>query len=219
MGKIFMYVVARDFGFAPNPFHGVCTLATCKPKIRSKAQVGDWVIGVGGSRLRATGRCIFAMKVTEKITFNEYWNNPAFVDKKPVRNGSQKMMVGDNIYFCDPATKRWVQQDSHHSLADGSVNPDNLERDTSSENVLISRHFFYFGLAAPLIPSKLLAEIGFKNGIGHRVYNAPASTKLLNWLHETFGESLNIVQGDPFDFEKSEARYSTGTNKISHVAS
>lgn len=37
--------VARDYGFAPNPFFGVCTLATCKPRIRSVAQIGDWVVG------------------------------------------------------------------------------------------------------------------------------------------------------------------------------
>lgn len=43
--KLYSYVVARDFGFAPNPFHGYCTLATCKPDIRATASVGDWVIG------------------------------------------------------------------------------------------------------------------------------------------------------------------------------
>src|SRR5712671_5339411 len=32
--RLYSYVVARDFGFAPNPFFGVCTLATCKPDIR-----------------------------------------------------------------------------------------------------------------------------------------------------------------------------------------
>ena len=31
--KLYSYIVARDFGFAPNPFYGFCTLATCKPKI------------------------------------------------------------------------------------------------------------------------------------------------------------------------------------------
>ena len=79
-----MYVVARDFGFAPNPFHGYCTLATCKPRIRKKARVNDWVIGMGGSRLKATGKCIFAMRVTEIITFDECWVNPIFLDKKPM---------------------------------------------------------------------------------------------------------------------------------------
>lgn len=32
MAKGYSYVVARDFGFAPNPFNGFLTLATCKPK-------------------------------------------------------------------------------------------------------------------------------------------------------------------------------------------
>ncbi|MEW6499812.1 MAG: hypothetical protein AB1589_46215, partial [Cyanobacteriota bacterium] len=74
MSRIYIYAIVRDFGFAPNPFHGYCTLATCKPKIRNPAKVGDWVIGMGGSkRLKATGRCIYAMCITEKITFNEYW--------------------------------------------------------------------------------------------------------------------------------------------------
>lgn len=102
MPKVFVYVVDRDFGFAPNPFHGSCTLATCKPVIRKSAALGDWVVGMGGSRLKATGRRIFAMRVDRKISFNEYWNAPEFRNKKPVRNGSAKMMVGDNIYFRDP---------------------------------------------------------------------------------------------------------------------
>ncbi len=28
------YVIPYDSGFAPNPFHGICTLTTCKPDIR-----------------------------------------------------------------------------------------------------------------------------------------------------------------------------------------
>lgn len=214
MSNVFIYVVARDFGFAPNPFHGCCSLATCKPKIRSKAEVDDWVIGIGGSRLNAPGRCIFAMRITEKLTFNEYWSLPAYTEKKPVRNGSQKMMVGDNIYHYTPIGKRWHQADSHHSHADGSINFDNLRRDTSTENVLISRHFFYFGIEAPPIPAKILNAIGFKNGIGHRKYDSKVCVALIDWLHNTFGDSLNTVTADPFDFDKSEARYSTGNNKI-----
>jgi hypothetical protein len=39
--SIFVYVVKHDGGFAPNPFHGFCTLACCKPKIRKGAKEGD----------------------------------------------------------------------------------------------------------------------------------------------------------------------------------
>lgn len=210
MGNVYMYVVDRDFGFAPNPFHGYCTLATCKPKIRNSAEVEDWVIGMGGSRLKATDKCIFAMRVTEKITFNEYWTNSTFLDKKPIRNGSQKMMVGDNIYYHDSSSNEWSQADSHHSNTDGSVNLDNLKKDTNSNNVLISQHFLYFGMAAPVVPHELRK---YKNGRGHQVFNENEVRPLIEWLHSQ--GSLNQVISDPFDFSDSEKRYSVNNNKVS----
>ena len=210
-----MYVVDRDFGFAPNPFHGYCTLATCKPGIRKSANVEDWVIGMGGSRLRATGRCIYAMRVTEVVTFNQYWANPVFLDKKPVRNGSSKMMVGDNIYYFDEESKEWHQVDSHHSNPDGSVNLHNLRTDTqTTDKVLISRHFFYFGVDAPKVPGKLLNAIGYKNLRNYRVFDYETCRRLIYWLESSFSNSLNQVVGDPFDFSSSEKRYSAGNNKI-----
>ncbi len=109
MSHVFIYVVDRDFGFAPNPFHGYCTLATCKPGIRRKATIDDWIIGVGGTRLNATGRCVFAMRATQILTFNDYWFDVTYLDKRPVRNGSRKMMVGDNIYYYDVPFKQWHQ--------------------------------------------------------------------------------------------------------------
>ena len=209
-----MYVVDRDFGFAPNPFHGFCSLATCKPGIRSTAKVADWVIGMGGFRLKAKGRCIFAMRITDKLTFNEYWENPAYLDKKPVRNGSRKMMVGDNIYHRD-AAGQWHQADSHHSKADGSVNQHNLHHDTKSDKVLVSRHFYYFGKNSPVVPSALLATIGYKNGRNYLVFDADGCCALLAWLRYSFLRFLNQVPADPFDFADSEKRYSAETNKIS----
>ena len=214
MAKIYMYVVDRDFGFAPNPFHGSCTLATCKPQIRKKAEVGDWVVGMGGVKLKAVGHCVFAMLVTEKMTFNEYWSNPNFLDKRPVRNGSQRMMVGDNIYHCNSANKTWLQADSHHSNADGSVNIHNLQRDTKSDKVLISRHFFYFGKAAPAIPNALLEDMNYKNGRGHRVFDLKNATSLIDWLQCCIPETQNQIVAEPMDFHRSEKRYSVDSNKI-----
>lgn len=209
-----MYVVDRDFGFAPNPFHGFCTLATCKSAIRSTAGVGDWIIGMGGRRLNATGRCIFAMRVTEKITFDEYWTNPAYLDKKPIRNGSKKMMVGDNIYHQD-AKGHWHQADSHHSKMDGGVNPVNVLKDTKSDKVLISRHFYYFGVGAPLVPADIVSIIGFTNRVGHRVFRNGECAGLIEWLYANFGKTLNTIHADPFYFSISHKRYSAENNKIS----
>ena len=208
MGKVYIYVVDRDFGFAPNPFHGCCTLATCMPRIRAKAQVNDWVIGVGGARLKATGRCIYAMQVTGTLSFDQYWTDEAHFDKRPVRNGSSVMMVGDNIYSRDQANDSWRQSDSHHSNSDGTPNPLNINKDTSADRILISRHFFYFGRTAPVVPPRILTRLGYRNGIGHRVFSDLQGAELLQWLSTDCKHARNVVAGDPFDFDQSTRRYS-----------
>jgi hypothetical protein len=214
MQRVYFYVVDRDFGFAPNPFHGYCTLATCKPDIRNGARVADWVLGMGGARLGATGRCIFAMRVTSKTNFDAYWSNPAYLDKKPVRNGSRKMLVGDNIYYRDSSGKAWNQADSHHSNTDGSINFDNLRADTKTDQVLISNHFFYFGREAPIVPTAIIDSIGYRNGRKHRVFTIDRCSQLISWLETTHRQSLNIVSGRPFDFDISDRRYSGRGSKI-----
>jgi hypothetical protein len=75
----YSYKMTRDFGFAPNPFGGFCTLATCKPHIRKKAKVGDWIIGTGSKEIKLTfDSLIYVMKITEKLDLDVYWNDPRF---------------------------------------------------------------------------------------------------------------------------------------------
>lgn len=140
--RLYSYVVARDFGFAPNPFHGVCTLATCKPRIRRAAQMGDWVIGTGSKRHGRQRQLVYAMKVAEVLTFDEYWNAPRFECKKPNLSGSRKQAFGDNIYHTD--RDAWAQENSHHSYGTGQRNPNNVRRDTCPNRVLIADCFAYF---------------------------------------------------------------------------
>ena len=134
--RLFSYVVARDYGFAPNPFFGVCTLATCKPSIRQSATVADWVVG-SGSRSRGQGRqLVFAMRVTEIISFNDYWRAERYQCKKPNLAGSRKQAFGDNIYHQD-RNGQWSQADSHHSFMDGVPNENNIKRDTGIDRILL----------------------------------------------------------------------------------
>ena len=214
MVRTYLYVVDRDFGFAPNPFHGFCTLATCKPVIRRLAQTGDWVIGIGGSRLNASGRCIFAIRVEECLTFDDYWSDSRFVAKRPIRNGSRKMVVGDNIYHRLATNAPWQQEDSHHSLPDGRPNLHNMEKDTQTNRVLVSRHFLYFGAEAPTVPTEIFATMGYKNGRSHRVFLDSDASPLLHWLESTYGRQFGLVLGDPFDFDLSSKRYSGENNHI-----
>lgn len=214
MARVYFYVVARDFGFAPNPFHGICTLGTCKPAVRRTAQLGDWVVGMGGTKLNAVGRCIYAMQVTDEKNFNDYWAEPEFRAKRPVRNGSRKTIVGDNIYHFSPKSKSWHQADSHHSQPDGTPDPYNIEHDTQTDRVLVSSHFFYFGRTAPLVPDEILKDLGFRNGIGHRVYQLREAQPFLSWLEGAFRNKVNRVLGDPFQFTQSSARYSKKADRV-----
>jgi hypothetical protein len=198
--KLYNYIITRDYGFAPNPFPPCCTLATCKPKIRNSAKVGDWIVGVGsGAKTSAfKNRLIYAMKVDDKIDFNTYWNDPMYARKKPVMNGSKKQQYGDNIYHRESQTMQYVQENSHHSLTDGEVNIRNYKRDLQSVNVLLSNTYWYFGKEAPLLPDDLLFLANL--GIGHREHeNEAIVTRLCQWLNE-FPQKGYV--GHPAEFSK-----------------
>jgi hypothetical protein len=169
---------------------------------------------MGGTRLKATGRCIFGMKVTKTMTFEEYWSADEYAAKKPVLNGSRAMMVGDNIYYRAHSLAPWVQADSHHSYPDGSPNKSNLDKDTATNKVLLSKEFVYFGKEAPEVPQHILDEIGYENRIGHRRFPEHEAAILVHWFKSTTRGLGNMVLGDPFDFRNSNARYSAEDNKI-----
>ncbi len=151
--RLYSYVVARDYGFAPNPFGGTCTLCCCKPNIRRVANIGDWVIGTGSAERQRSGRLVYAMTVTEAMSFDQYWQNPRFALKKPNLKGSKKQAFGDNIYSRPAGVEGWQQMDSHHSLPDGRPNAANIVNDTRVNRVLISQDFVYFGGQGPTIPA------------------------------------------------------------------
>lgn len=183
-------------------------------RLRATAQVGDWVFGMGGSRLKATGRCVYGMRVTERLSFDEFWCDPRFAAKRPIRNGSRVMMLGDNIYSRTNESTPWHQEDSHHSFPDGSPNQSNIEKDTRANVVLASEHFAYYGENALEVPVNVLEKVGYSNGRGHRVFSQEAALPLVSWFERTAQGKLNSILGDPFDFRLSGARYSSGSNKI-----
>ena len=154
--RVFTYVIDHDLGFAPNPFHGSCTLAACKPKIRATARISDYIVGTGSKKNGIAGRLSYWMRVDEILSFDEYWADPRFRRKRPNMAGSMVSRYGDNIYRTDPASCKYVQADSFHSQPDGSVGHDNLERDTGSCGlVLVGWHYCYWGGQGPAIPAEL----------------------------------------------------------------
>ncbi len=182
--KLFSYKVIRDYGFAPNPFEGYCTLATCKPEIRKAAAIGDWIVGTGSKAAGLQENLIYAMRVTEALTFDEYWNDPRFAAKRVDRRGSRKRLFGDNIYHRNPATGRWIQEDSHHSRSDGTAFKINKDHDLQTNRVLISNDFVYFGGSAIALPPPFCgANRLWKTGQGHRAnFSDEYVDNVISWL-------------------------------------
>lgn len=212
---LYTYSITRDLGFAPNPFHGICTLATCKPRVRSAAKVGDWIMGVGGSTLGAVAKkCIFLMKVSKKIDFQEYWTDPAFVYKKAVRNGSRVQMLGDNIYHLN-GQRLWIQEDSHHSNSDGTPNLVNLERDTgTSDQVLISNYFLYFGSEAIDVNLESINYIRIRDFKKTCLTSSEAGRALIESVVKSNRSNINLVVANPVQFKDSHKRVSQDTGKL-----
>lgn len=184
--KLYSYIVTRDFGFAPNPFHGYCTLATCKPKIRRNADIGDIVVGIGSAAKGSSykNRLIYAMIVSEKMTFDEYWNCERFKCKRPFMNGSKKKMYGDNIYHISKETGQFIQEDSHHSLEHGVTNTLNYSKDLSGKYVLIAEEFWYWGGSAIELPGEFLclANVRRSHIVKTELSNPKLVRSFLSWL-------------------------------------
>ena len=209
---ILAYIVDHDLGFAPNPFFGVCTLATCKPQIRHSAELGDWIVGIGSEALGCRGHLIFAMCVDEKLTFDQYWLDDRYREKKPLFSGSLKQAQGDNIYHRH-SKGSWIQERSRHSHYDPLMERKHLERDTKSEYVLIGRQFVYYGRSAIEIPSNLssadkrhLSLSGEGTPGGHlarqRYFKEPRLEKLLlDWLCDVGKWGY---QGDPHEWSMDQ---------------
>ena len=160
--NLYSYIVKHDTGFAPNPFHGYCTLACCKPIIRRKAEKGDWVVGL--TPKCAGNRIVYIMRVDDVVqSFRDYWFDPRFRAKKPSYTGGLQRRCGDNIY--KPLTEGgYLQVRSMHS--NGALeHAGNKAHDLSGKCILVSETFAYFGSKPKLLPSELGSLIV---GKGHR---------------------------------------------------
>lgn len=203
--KLHTYVVRYDSGFAPNPFYGYCTLATCKPTIRRSARIDDWLVGCGSNdkTVLRGGHLVYAMRITEILDFRSYGADPRFSMKIPYRTGSRKQSCGDNIYFRDNKDSRWTQRDSFHSKPSGKQNSEHVDRDTSVDRVLISNDFVYFGGYGPPFPDSLRDFHGLdvcKAGRGVTgIVDEDLISAFVAWIRSLPGTGY---QGAPFEWKK-----------------
>ncbi len=163
---LYCYKMTHDTGFAPNPYHEVLTLATCKPVIRRCAKKGYWISGwasnvVQGKDKKYTDKAqklIYLAEVSDVISFEEYWNKyPRKRQPDQLSNGKKEgckscgntilppssniEYLGDNIYEPDASETFGFKrhENSHHG-------EQNKEHDLSGKNVLICENYYYFGI-------------------------------------------------------------------------
>jgi hypothetical protein len=192
MPDVFSYCIPTDDGAAPNPFWGVCTLVICKPRIRSAAEVGDWVVGTGSHRSPIGdigNHVVYAMRVTEKLTMQKYnsWTQRKLPEKIPDWSSDDyRRRAGDSIY--DTTVYPYVLRASVH-------NEGNRKRDLSGKYALLSTHFYYFGNKPLEMPAALRAII--KDGRSHRrVREQQLVAEFVAWI-DGQGLAPNSLLGEP----------------------
>ena len=174
--KLYSYVVKCDTGFAPNPFYRYCTLAACTPNHMGICpQKGDWIIGTGA--VAKGNRLIYAMQVSDKMPFDQYYKNPSFERKKPViESKDYRRRCGDNIYYRDKAG-HWQQ---HPSSFHNTKNQ--KKQDLKHPYVFIAKRFCYFGCKAKKIPREYNNLIWKRQGV--KCFHDPEDIEgFLAWLH------------------------------------
>ena len=199
MMHLFSYRVEHDFGLAPNPFGGTISFAVCRGDIRSNKfmQIGDWLVGTGSVSMKNEGRLIYAMKVEEIISFDEYWNDPRFQYKKPYLKGTLVQMYGDNFYHT--VDERMVQEPSAHSNPDLEQRIKLYNKDVRGKRVLLSKTFYYFGDNCPLIPAELQTICSSGRAYKYKKITEEQINSFVSWLESNYTVGIH---GDPCNWKE-----------------
>lgn len=140
--KLLKYVMTHDSGLAPNPFFEVCSLALCTPNhMNARLNPDDWIVGHSS---KTTGnRLVYAMKLTQVLSMDEYFK--LFPQKHPDPYGSIEQQYGDNMYFRENNLWRRSPSAQHNRV-------ENFEHDQDRRIYLAEGNdrFWYFGAANPM---------------------------------------------------------------------
>ncbi len=170
MVQLRTYRMVHDLGFAPNPFHKVLTLATCKPGMRSAStrKVGEWIAGFASKTLKKLGAVsdkdalIWLGQLTEPpIPLEDYFDDPRFQIKKPSMK-DKISQCGDNIYKIVDGN---LKQDTGDLTGRYILHPHECQKrkDIKGKNVLIFEEFYYLG-DKNFVPKNIGINIKIPNG-------------------------------------------------------
>ena len=194
-----------DTGFAPNPFFGMLSLATCKPLIREKKKKGDFVAGFTSKALcnekMGEERLVFIMKITDKLNYAQYFDDKRFNCKKP-SSGTRISQSGDNIYF--QRKGKYEQALTYHHR-----NREMQYHDLTSDKVLLSDEFYYFGSGAIPIDHFKINIPKTQSAHGVRTIDEKQINRL--WEYLTINFKRNILIAPPHSWKVDEP-YNTRQN-------
>lgn len=152
------YKMASDRGFAPNPYGGVLTLATCKSHIRrcltKEKSLGEWLAGFTSKGLNkkykvSDKKLIYLARIDDILPMESYW------DKYPIKRSYPS---SDNIYRNVNGSLVWVPNPFHKTEKEQKDDLDGMK-------VIISRNYFYFGEKALSIEAfSKFSEINIPDG-------------------------------------------------------
>ncbi|SMC10074.1 hypothetical protein [Nitratiruptor tergarcus] len=191
MERYLIYRMTYDGGFTPNPFWGYLTVAACTPNHRrANLHPGEWIIGIESKELakkRIAKGCnpdieqllIYAAKIDECLSLDQYFRDPRFQAKKFKKDGNWKEQNGDNNYYKENNKWKWIRGHEHEprrlrDLPDEDVFFDEdklyeylkdeekikkygvILQDLKGDRVFISKKFLYFGNKGVKFPQELL---------------------------------------------------------------
>lgn len=186
---LYTYKMTTDSGCAPNPYQ-LCTLAICKPKIRKSAKVGDYIVGFGSKFLGSENKIIYIMKVTNKLTFDEY----NWLCKKKYLS---KIKNGDCIYY--RKNNKLIQRfNKYHGESC-------IFSDTSSPYVLLSDNYLYFGSNSINVSNSLKNIIPKYRGHKSKS-NEIYLSDFENWFNNLNMIYKNNIQGEPHNYVNNKLR-------------
>lgn len=162
--RIYRYVHVADDGMAPCSDHGLVTLATCKPKIRSAAREGDWVVGFYPAPWEP-GIISWAARISRKLDHFTY----------QAAHGRRR----DAVYRPGPQGEPIRLQPDYHS------DRREMEKDLSAPVLIFDpKKSWYFGDKPACLPGPLM-HLAAK-GQGHRVnFRQPGDYEAFcDWLDQ-----------------------------------
>ncbi len=190
--KIFIYKLTCDNGGAPCVEDGLISLCICKPKIRTTAEKGNWIIGVGGKSVaELKDRLIYVMRVEKVISGKDYYSS-----------GSEYWNRPDCIYEWTGKKYKFRNNAQYHSA-------EKLETDLGEPEeynrafCLVSNCFAYFGDSNKKTQIEKIGDIYEKLTRSHQ-NKAENYQKLKKYIECILKEYGCGRHGNPIHLEKSK---------------